>query len=185
MKSRFILAGIAAVMALTTIAAPVLAQAPEAPRTMTDSHIERIKQNCRSAMRIIQHIHTNDGPLRVNRGQVYDSLSSKLMTPLNSRLTMNKLDASDLVRLTAQYEKTLTDFRESYKTYDNQMARVLTLDCVKQPVRFYDSVAEARQLRGTVHGHVVRLHELIDEYEAAFGTFRTQLREGNAKGGDE
>lgn len=149
---------------------------------MTDSHIQRIKQNCRSATNTIQQIHTNDGPLRVNRGQVYDSLSSKLMTPLNSRLILNKLDASALVKLTAQYDKTLNEFRDNYKNYDNQMSNVLTIDCTKQPVRFYDAVAEARRLRGVVYSNVTKLSTIIKEYGDAFTTFRTQFNSGQDKG---
>lgn len=176
---------VAVALALSLVATSVHAQSAEAPDVMTDGHIERIKQNCRSALRTIQNIHTNDGPLRVNRGQVYDSMSSKLMTPLNSRLIINKLDASSMVKITAQYDKTLTDFRENYKKYDNQMSRVLEIDCVKQPVRFYDNVTEARQLRSVVHSNVIRLHALINEYGTAFNTFRTQFNEGNAKGANE
>lgn len=185
MKHHFISVGVLAVLGLLFVSAPVGAQSASDGGIMTDAHIQRIKQNCRAASRTIQQMHVNDGPLRVNRGQVYDSVSSKLMTPLNSRLIVNKLDASSLVKLTAQYDKALTDFRESYKKYDNQVSNVLKIDCAKQPVSFYDAVAEARKQRGTVHGHVVRLHELIKEYGTAFGTFRERFDNGQAKGGDQ
>jgi hypothetical protein len=104
------------------------------------------------------------------------------MTPLNSRLIVNKLDASALVKATAQYDKTLSEFRENYRKYDNQMSAVLTIDCIKQPVRFYDSVAEARQLRSIVHGSVVKLHDLIIGYGDSFTVFKTQFNSDAAKG---
>lgn len=160
---------------------PVSAQTTDTA-TMTDSHIQIIKQNCKAASRTIQQIHANDGPLRVNRGQAYDSISTKLMTPLNSRLIVNKLDASSLVKTTAQYDKVLSEFRENYRKYDNQMSSVLTIDCVKQPVRFYDAVSEARQLRSVVHGNVTKLHDLIADYGNSFTTFQTQFTSDQAKG---
>lgn len=175
MKLSTLLVSAAALVSVAVISTPVFAQtSSEAPAVMTDTHIQRIKQNCKAATRTIQQIHANDGPLRVNRGQIYDSMSSKLMTPLNSRLIVNKLDASSMVKITAQYSNTLTDFRESYKSYDNQMSDVLEIDCIRQPVRFYDEVAEARKLRGIVHANVVKLHTLITEYGDAFSNFRTQ-----------
>lgn len=158
---------------------PVGAQSPD---VMTDAHIQRIKQNCSAATRTIQRIHVNDGLLRVNRVQLYDTISAKLMTPMNSRLIVNKLDASRLVKTTAQYDKTLTDFRESYKKYYDQMTALLSIDCKKQPVTFYDSVTEARKLRSSVHGNVVKLHTLINDYGSDFGEFKTQFDQGRVKG---
>ena len=164
----------------------VIASAPTSAQSsdgvMTESHIQRIKQNCKAASRTIQQIHANDGPLRANRGEAYNSMSTKLMTPLNSRLIVNKLDASALVKTTAQYDKTLGDFRENYRKYDNQVSTVLAIDCVKQPVRFYDNVAEARQLRSIVHGNITKLHDLIADYANSFTTFQTQFSSGRAKG---
>ena len=182
MKKRLII--VASIIMATQLGSNVPVGA-QSDMPMTDEHIQRIKQNCRSAMRTLQQLHVNDGPLRVNRGQAYDSVSTKLMAPLNSRLTANKLDASSMVKITAQYDKTLTDFRESYKKYDNQMTSVLKINCVKQPVTFYDAVTLARERRADVHNHVVRLHELIREYGGQFSDFRTQFNTGNIKGESE
>lgn len=153
-----------------------------AQEAMTETHIQRIQQNCTEAKRTIQQLHASDGPLRVNRGQAYEYISTKLMTPLNSRLIVNKLDASALVKVTAQYDKALTDFRSHYRDYDNQMSRTLSIDCKRQPVTFYDAVAKARELREKVHVSVTSLHSFVAEYEKAFGVFRTEFKEGRAKG---
>ncbi len=183
MYLRFFLTAVVTVGFFACNSMPVAAQT--ADTTMTDAHIQRIKQNCRAASRTMQQIHVNDGPLRVNRGQVYDSISTKLMAPLSSRLIVNKFDASALVKVTTQYDKALTDFRESYKKYDNKMSSVLEIDCVKQPVSFYDAVAEVRQLRAAVHGHVVKMQALIDEYSVSFNAFRSEFNTGKPKGDTE
>ncbi len=179
MKRRILIASIAGIVALTASPVPVGAQQNE--HAMTDSHIQRIKQNCSSAKRTIQQLHTNDGPLRVNRGQVYASISSRLMTPLNSRLIVNKLDASSLVKISAQYDTALSAFIDTYIKYDNQMTTVLSIDCVKQPIKFYDAVALARERRVEVHTNVAKLHELIVEYDKECDIFRTQFTNDTTK----
>lgn len=152
---------------------------------MTDAHVERIQANCNAAQRTLQQLHASDGPLRVNRGQIYDSISTKLMTRLNSRLALNKLDASVLVKITSQYDKALSAFRSNYKLYDNQMSAVLSIDCRKQPVAFYDAVTKARQLRGSVHGDVTDMRRLIVEYQKAFDAFHLQFKSNVTAKGNE
>ncbi len=164
MKNRFVLMGLSLALVLAYCSAPVQAQDGASGSVMTDSHIQRIKQNCRAAARTIQQIHVNDGPLRVNRGQVYDSILSKLITPFNSRLILNKYDASSLVKIAAQYDKALTAFRDHYKKYDDQMSAVLRIDCVKQPVSFYDAVVEARKRRTEVNDEAMKIHGYITDY---------------------
>lgn len=182
MKRLFI--AIAALVAATMmLAAPQVAAQEGQP--MTDAHVERIRANCNDAQATLQQLHASDGPLRVNRGQLYDLISTKLMTRLNSRLALNKLDASALVNITAHYSKTLTAFRADYKQYDDQMSAALSIDCRKQPVAFYDAVAKARQLRGAVHADVTELRKMIIEYQEAFDAFHLQFKSNLAsKGGN-
>lgn len=169
-------------LALAVLTATVSLQPVAAQEAMTETHIQRIQQSCTQAKRTIQQLHASDGPLRVNRGQAYEYISTKLMTPLNSRLIVNKLDASALVKVTAQYDKALTEFRSNYRDYDNQMSQVLLIDCKRQPVTFYDAVAKARELRTKVHASVTSLHTYVADYEKEFGIFRTEFKEGRAKG---
>lgn len=156
------------------IAAVYPAAAQSTPEIMTDDHIQRIKANCTSATQNLQRIHVNDAPLRVDRGQVYDLVSSKLMARLNSRLALNKLDGSSLVSITSKYDKALTDFRASYIKYDDQVTEALKVDCHKQPVAFYDAVTKARALRTEVYSHVTEIVRYTQEYGKAFDVFRTQ-----------
>ncbi|MFZ1360693.1 MAG: hypothetical protein WAS27_01520 [Candidatus Saccharimonadales bacterium] len=173
------------IIALVVYVAPAAqAQESDGEPLMTDRHIQRIKQNCRSAARTIQQIHVNDGPLRVNRGQAYESVLSKLITPFNSRLIINKYDASSMVRIASQYDKSLTAFRENYKKYDNQMTAVLRIDCVKRPISFYDAVTEARRLRTAVNADAIQIHNYITEYGQAVTDFRAHSLTNHIKGDD-
>lgn len=144
---------------------------------MTEAHIERIRSNCVEAQSTLTQLHTSDAGLRVNRGQVYESISTKLMAPMNSRITLNKLDGATLVTITATYENQLTDFRAKYQQYEESMSRILKLDCQKQPVAFYDGVGETRDLRKLVHDSSVALQKTILDYKAEFEVFAKKVQE--------
>lgn len=180
MKRHIVVALVIAVIGVSFAFQTAAAQQAD-PAVMTDAHMQRIQQNCGDALRTIQQIHTNDGPLRVNRGQLYESISNKLMAGMNGRLTANKADASALVKITAQYEKTLVEFRTNYKKYDDQMSSVLTINCRKQPIAFYDAVAKARALRKVANTNVNDLNQLIHDYEKAFDGVHAQLKAAEGK----
>ncbi|MNR19216.1 hypothetical protein D3C85_1359950 [compost metagenome] len=74
----------------------------------------------------------------------------------------------------SKYERELTGFRTDYKTYEQQMSDILKIDCTKQPVAFYDAIAEARDKRLKVRQHVVALTKQINEYKTAFNDFEKQ-----------
>ena len=155
---------------------PSIVKAQEAA-PMTEAHIERIRANCIEAQTTLTQLHTSDAGLRVNRGQIYESISTKLMAPLNSRITLNKLDGATLVTITATYENQLTDFRTKYQQYEESMSKILKLDCQKQPVAFYDGVGETRELRKYVHDSSVALQKTIQEYKTEFEVFAKKVQE--------
>jgi hypothetical protein len=179
MKRLLITSALFGFVGVVLLFQPVAAQEAQST-TMTDTHMQRIQQNCGDALRTIQQIHVNDGPLRVNRGQLYDSISTKIMAGFNGRLTSNKFDATPFVKLTSQYDKALSAFRTNYKQYDDQMSAVLAINCNKQPVAFYDAVTKARQLREMVHTNIVELNQVLRDYDKSFEVFHTQFKSTKA-----
>src|SRR5687768_4010153 len=101
---------------------------------MTEAHIARIRANCVEAQSTLTQLHATDALLRVNRGQLYESISTKLMAPFNSRVALNQLDGAKLVSITAMYEQQLAEFRINYQQYEEAMSSLLKLNCVNQPV---------------------------------------------------
>lgn len=138
---------------------------------MTEEQIARIRSNCVSAKNSLAQLHTSDGLLRVNRGQLYLSLSSKLMAPFDSRLAGNRFDAKAFVSVTNNYKTAFTTFYNDYIRYEQSLSAVLRIDCVKEPVAFYDGVADARNKRSQVHADVIQLHTYIDEYKVRVDAF--------------
>lgn len=142
---------------------------------MTDEQIGRIRISCVSARNTLNRLHASDALLRVNRGQIYESMTTKLMSRFNNRVDSNRLDGKSLILVAQDYGTALTEFREDYKSYEEQLAAALKIDCSREPVSFYDAVALARTKRTQVHVDVVKLHQYIDDYKAAFVAFETEF----------
>lgn len=146
---------------------------------MTEAHIERIRTNCIDAQSTLSQLHTSDALLRVNRGRIYESIATKLMVPLNSRIASNQLDNKGLVDIYTTYEKRLVEFRSNYQSYEQSMSETLRINCINQPVSFYDKVNATSTLRKKVHASVVALHQAVNEYKAAFEMFAEGFEENS------
>lgn len=144
-------------------------RALEAP--LSDAHIEQIESHCVAAQTSLSRLHASDGLMRVNRGQLYESISTKLMAPLNSRLVLNRVDTLNLLPLAANYEQQLKSFRSSYQQYEVAMSRILSMNCQKQPAEFYRGVVDTRTKRETTHKYSKELQQTIVEYGEEFSVF--------------
>lgn len=145
-------------------------EAQSAP-TLTAEQQEKIKANCVSIKSSLNQLHASDALLRVNRGQMYESLSSKLMDRFNDRLGSNGLDNKAMLTVTGNYRTQLTALRTSYIDYELKLSAILNIDCASKPVEFHTAVEEARTLRKKVHADVVKLHQYIDDYRLSVGDF--------------
>ncbi len=144
---------------------------------MTEEHIKRIRSNCIEAQTTLNQLHASDALLRVNRGQLYESIATKLMTPLNTRISLNKLDNTDLAAISSQYDRQLGEFRLNYQQYEEAMSKTLKINCMNQPVAFYDSVADTRTKRNLTHESTVQLHKTIRDYKTKFEEFAKKFVE--------
>lgn len=172
------LLAVIAIASLVLAGTHVSAQVADAP-LMTEEHIERIRNNCVKAQSTLSRLHASDALLRVNRGQLYESISTKLMTPLNSRIALGSLDSLKLPAIASQYDRQLASFRLTYQQYEESMSRTLKLNCKNQPVAFYDSVAETRAKRELTHQSALGLHKTIQEYRAEFEVFTQKFLEAS------
>ena len=100
-KVTFYLASFLITSSLLVTPRAVEAQSVDA--TADSEIIKTLDRNCSSVRVAIKNIHTNDALTRVNVGQRYNSISTKLMARLNGRLAINKLDSSKLVNITNEF----------------------------------------------------------------------------------
>lgn len=174
---RFIILGLLTTVFMSVV---LLTHASADDSLMTDAQVTRIQANCFSAKTTLNQIHASDALLRVNRGQIYEFMTTKLMSRFNVRAASNNLDATDLVTITNNYNTALSTFISDYKNYEEQLSAALQIDCKKQPVAFYDSVTSARAKRVTVHSDVVLLHQYIDDYSSAFDSLAGNFEQNKA-----
>jgi hypothetical protein len=151
--------------------ASVAVHADDDSSLMTEAHITRIRSNCAEAQSTLSQLHASDALLRVNRGQVYESISTELMAPLNSRLASNQVGDANLVTIANAYDNELAAFRTAYQVYEESMSQVLEINCTNEPVSFYDAVADARTKRNAVYQSTQTLKTTIQDYENEFEVF--------------
>lgn len=150
-----------------------------AATTITPEIVERVKTHCVDNQSRLNRLHKTDAFLRTERGNVYRTISDKLMVPLNRRLAANQLDGGALLTITADYNDAYTDFYDAYIDYDNALSKVLEIDCSKEPVTFYNALLEVREKRAKLSGINQTLKELVRKYGVAFTDFKTNYEKEN------
>jgi hypothetical protein len=160
-----------AVTALTVLLGLGVQTAQAQSAALTSEQVERIKSNCTSIKSTLNQLHVSDALLRVNRGQVYESLAAKLMDPFNARLSNNRLDAKATSAVTSSYRNALDSFRNDYRAYEEKLSSAIRIDCTNQPELFYTTVEQARTNRTKVHDDVLKLSRYIDDYRSAVDDF--------------
>lgn len=138
---------------------------------LTDEQISLIRKNCQNVKTTLDRLHASDALLRVNRGQAYETLSTRLMEPFNSRLGSNRLDNKAMVTVSNSYRTTLDKFRSDYRLYEEKLSATIKIDCQASPEAFHNSLEQAREGRKKVHESVVRLHRLVDDYRFSIDDF--------------
>lgn len=158
---------LAAIGIFFAVAPNVKAQSDNLPKETQAS----IRNNCTGIKSILARLEVSDKLLRVNRGQVYESMAKKMMERFNARLGSNSLDNRAMLTVTADYRSVLDSFRANYINYNSKLNEAIRVDCINDPVRFAHTIADARTFRAQVHQDVVKLHRAIDDYRTAVGDF--------------
>ena len=166
-NSRIIFGSLIAVLGTALVFSSTYAQATP----MSEAQKASIRTSCVSAKNTLSQLRASDALLRVNRGQLYLSLSSKLIHRFNDRASSNQLDISGLQSVTQNYDAMTAAFATDYKVYSEQLANTINIDCNKDPEGFYNAIALARTQRSQVHGDIMRLNQYIDDYSTVFAVF--------------
>lgn len=148
---------------------------------VSEAQIAAIKQNCVTNQAALNQLHQTDAFLRIDRGNLYRTISDKLMVPLNRRMASNRLDASALVRTTSQFNTEYKTFYQAYIAYDNRISRLLSIDCTKEPVKFYNALISAREARQYLYESNQRLVTHATDYKQQFDAFRVDFLNGEGE----
>jgi hypothetical protein len=144
-----------------------------AAATITPEKIARIRSRCVENQAALNRLHQTDAFLRNDRGNLYRTISDKLMVPLNRRLASNQLDGGALLTITADYNSQYNKFYDQYIEYDNSLSKVLGIDCTREPVAFYNALLDAREKRIELSKTNQSIKDLVRQYGTAFTDFKT------------
>ena len=150
-----------------------------AERVLTDKQITTITNTCQPIQAELDLLHSSDALLRVNIGQRYENIMTSLMSPLNSRLTINQVDTVDVVKTSVDYSDALTEFRKDYIAYEKAVKKAIDMDCQEKPVEFYTTIELARVNRTALQGGVKRLNTLLLSFQKDFRATRVEWRKNN------
>ena len=146
--------------------------------------ITSLQENCDTIKTTLRRIHTNDALLRVNMGQMYSGLSSQFMARLNSRLTLNRINSTELVDITGRFESQRTEFASAYTNYESALSSLIGIDCRSQPVKFYAALLNARDERANLAGTVQSMNGYIRDYQVGVEKMQQSLAEGQGVDGN-
>jgi len=169
MRTRFRIVIISLVALVFLIATNL--QSVSAQSVPTEEQLDKITVNCLSIKSNLNQLHASDALLRVNRGQLYESISTKLMSAFNNRLTSNSFDAKGLAVVLTGYRTALEAFQGDYRSYERQLSAAIKVDCNKEPLEFHNAIEDARTKRNKVHDDVAKLNQYIDDYRSAVNDF--------------
>jgi hypothetical protein len=122
----------------------------------------------------MQQLQRTEAATRVNRGRAYESIS-KLLIALNSRVALNKLNAPSLAATTTEMDKRFNTFKDDYSQYEDKLVATIKLKCSEQPVTFYDSLTQVRELRAKAADDIKSLNEVLDTYQSAVNDLRANV----------
>lgn len=175
-KSTLYLSFLWAITGLIIVPQPVLAQS--AAVSTDAAAVDKIRSNCAAVRLVVRRIHTNDMLVRVNVGQSYNVISSKLMARFNSRAVLSQVDSTELVRLANDFEKMRKTFNSNFNTYESALTKLMRINCEEDSARFYDKLVEAREARAELRGNTQTMNELIVQYKKQVEKIKSSLTEG-------
>lgn len=165
-------------MAFLMAALFVIAERPAqaATTTITPEKVARIRARCVENQAALNRLHQTDAFLRTDRGNLYRTISDKLMVPLNRRLAANQLDGGALITIAADYNTEYNRFYRAYIDYDNALSKVLEIDCDREPVAFYNALLDAREKRIKLSESNLSIKEHIRQYGVVFSDFKASYK---------
>lgn len=163
------------VAALLTVVSPVVYADDQTSSMITADQLSLIRANCVRAQSSMTRLHANDALARVHLGQEYETISTKLMTPMNSRVVLDKYDGSAMIKTAAEFNTKIDEFRSLYRQYDEAIVRAIQMKCTDQPASFLDTLTQARDYRSSVRDAVAALSSLVDQYKSQVSELKSQV----------
>lgn len=159
------------VLAVTLAMTPSVSWAIDQPAVLTDDQVEHIRNNCADTQTALRSLYATDAVARVNLGQQYEAVITRLMAPMNSRVLLNSLDGIELAKTTVALNNELDNFRKNlYSPYKDGMTDIIAMKCYDQPIEFYDKLVTILDLRVKLRTSVDKMNKLLTQYRDQLAT---------------
>jgi len=150
-------------------------------KSLDQTQLDYISANCVSLKNNLNQLHISDALLRVNMGQRYELVSTKLMDRFNNRISSNSFKIDNLNDISLSYKSTLDNFRSDYITYEQSLSSAIKINCATQPELFYNSVQSVRSNRNKVYEDTKKLVQQIEDYRLEVLNFEKFFRSIGAR----
>lgn len=154
-------------LVLSMITVPCLA--------VSENQEKAIVSKCSEIKEQLKTVQKNDARTRVHLGGRYETILTKFMTPLNVRLLENNLSNVELVENQNDFAGAKTLFNNDYINYQQDLEELVSMDCKKEPVAFYEKLDKVRQKRKIVEQDVLKLRSLISTHVRLVTSLRSKV----------
>ena len=164
-------------------AVPVFAEETEkkaedtAPAKLSSSQRANITENCGSIRQSLKLLQRSDTRARTYFGAIYETASSKYITPLNLRLVKNDLSSVSLINLQTSLSAARANFNADYIDYSKSLEELIAIDCNLEPDQFYQKLVSTREKRAALSGDVKNLNTLLTSSVKAVEVIKENLNE--------
>lgn len=131
---------------------------------ISEAQESAIKDHCESIRDDLKKLQRADSRTRVYLGGYYETILSKFVMPLNVRLVENNLSTASFVENQNKFADARTAFATDFITYQQELEELITIDCKREPGRFYDKLQKTRQKRKIVEQGTQKIRNLISEH---------------------
>ena len=138
--------------------------APMVIKIPTESQLTKITSECSAIKTHLGKLRSNDALIRVNLGQNYETMASKVMANFNLRVVSNKLNGAAMVEKTAEFNENFNYFRDNYYIYERELTKLTNIDCQKSPTDFYAQLERVRYYRHELNFNTSMMSKIATEY---------------------
>lgn len=142
---------------------------------LTDDQRQVIAGECGTIHQVLESLQKIDSKTRVKLGYYYETVLSKFMIPLNSRLVKNSISNSELINIQTEFKDAKQKFSDDFITYQKSLETLLGMNCNGDPDAFYEKIVSVRSERAAVRQDTVKLKNLIVKHREAVKKMMEQL----------
>ena len=142
---------------------------------LSDAIRSKIVTNCSSLRQSLKLLQRADARARTYFGSIYETVSSKYITPLNIRLVKNNLSSVGLIELQTSLAEKKSTFSTDYISYSRSLEELIAIDCRLEPEDFYEKLIETRSKRKAVSKDMATLNSLVTSSVSLISNLKENL----------